>query len=191
MYMATPKVKPEDRKKIGRPTAYREEYCELLINHMRQGGTLESFGSIAHCSIQTVYNWMEQHPEFLEARKRGMPLLHAFYENMGKTIATGQLRRLVREKPVIVDGKVMMDANGQTVYEREYEPATAGQAAFIFLTKNIIGYRDKKDINLGGQPDNPTPVAIEHSKRPPMTKDEIEARYRELQKKAVDEAKGG
>jgi hypothetical protein len=175
--MATPRKRPEDKVKTGRPTDYDPKYCTMLVTHMREGGSLESFGAkITGCTTQTLYNWLDSHPEFFEARKEGMTHLHTFYENLGKTIAAGQLRRLKSERPMIdKKGKPILDPNtGQVMYDREYEATTAGQSVFIFMTKNLLNWRDKKDIELSGKDGG----AINFTN---MSDDELKKQLAELQ----------
>lgn len=174
----------------GQPTKYRPEYCDLLKDHFRQGGSMESFG--AKCgngvSIQTVYNWLEAHPEFLEARKAAEPLRHTFYEEMAKAMATGQLKRLKAERPMLnAQGQPIPDGRGGFLMEREWEPAMPAQAVFIFLTKNMLGWRDKKDIeHHGGENPDGTKKAIQVEGRfAALSKAEVEARYKELLKEAL------
>ena len=154
----TKKKDPKDLLPTGAPTKYRPEYCELLIEHMAQGGTMESFPSKlpGRVCLATVYNWLDAQPEFLEARKAGTPRLHQFYEQMGKTIASGQLRRVKSERPVLNEaGEPVYDKNGKVLYEREYEPAQPGQSTFIFMTKNMLGWRDRKDVEVSGKDGGP------------------------------------
>jgi hypothetical protein len=55
----------------GRPTKYRPEYCDLLVEHMKQGGSLDEFCLEVDVCIQTLCNWFDSHPEFLESKKKG------------------------------------------------------------------------------------------------------------------------
>jgi hypothetical protein len=156
--MATPKKRPEDLQKLGRKSTYKPGYCELLVHHMKEGGTLESFGAktTPYVSTQTVYNWLDQHPDFFDAKKQGEPLRILFYESMAKTMSLGQLRRIKSERARLdASGKVVYDKNGNVVMDREYETATPAQAVFIFLTKNVCGWRDRKDIELSGKDGGP------------------------------------
>lgn len=174
---------------IGRPTGYREEYCELLIAHMAQGGSLESFGAKVpgRCCVRTVYNWLDAHDDFMQARKVGEAKQHSFYEDLGKMMASGQLRRVKSERPVIIDGKVQLGPDGKVLYDREFEPAQPAQAVFIFMTKNMLGWRDKRDIGIHGGDDGQggtKPLQIE-GRFTNMSKAEVEARYRDLMRKAL------
>lgn len=55
----------------GRPTDYREEYVEQVVAHLGEGFSLASFGGIVGASRQTIYDWADRHPEFLDAIKQG------------------------------------------------------------------------------------------------------------------------
>lgn len=186
--------KKDDPQPAGRKSTFKLEYCDLLIRHAKGGGSLESFGSLIPCSVQTLYNWLEKHPEFVEARKAGMAHMHAFYENLGKAMASGNLRRIVSEKPAITkdkDGNEVIARDPVTkeiLYERTYEPATPAQSTFIFMTKNLLGWRDKKDIQVGGTP-NADPIKIESSFSH-LTPDEVEKMYKEMKMRIASEIIG-
>lgn len=67
----------------GRPTDYRPEYCQMLIDHMKQGNSFESFGAVADCAESTLYVWRDANPEFSEAYKRGSAYSRKFWEDLG------------------------------------------------------------------------------------------------------------
>lgn len=166
----------------GRPSKYEPRFCQMLIEHCKKGGTFESFGAIVHCGISTLKRWEEEHDEFRAARKEGMPYLIEYYSNMGKMLATGQLRRVKSETPVIVKDRegnevALKDDKGEIVYKRTYEPAVGNAAAWIFLTKNILGWRDRKDIEHSGPDGGPINFAN-------MSDEELKKKLADLQEKA-------
>lgn len=55
----------------GRPTSYREEYCQKLIDHMGSGYSFESFGAKIGVGRATIYRWIDLHSEFRDAKKVG------------------------------------------------------------------------------------------------------------------------
>jgi len=55
----------------GRPTDYKPAYVNEVIDHLGHGYTLASFAGIIGASRQTVYDWADAHPEFLDAIKKG------------------------------------------------------------------------------------------------------------------------
>lgn len=145
----------------GRPSKYKPEYCEQLVEWMRGGNSFTSFGSVVNSAEETLINWAAQFPEFFNARKMGQVALAKYYENMGKALATGQLRRVKSEKVRTYRDKEgiehpMVDPQTkELVYDREYEPISGNSTAWIFLCKNMLGWRDKKDIELSGKEGGP------------------------------------
>jgi DNA-binding transcriptional regulator YiaG len=43
--------------KGGRPTKYKRDYCAMLISHLKDGLSFESFGGVLGVSKQTLYDW--------------------------------------------------------------------------------------------------------------------------------------
>lgn len=76
----------------GRRPDYRPEYCEMLIEHMRQGGSFESFAATAGVTRATLYNWEKKYPEFLDAKKIGEPQSEAFYEKIAIAAMVGKIK---------------------------------------------------------------------------------------------------
>jgi transposase len=58
-------------KEAGRPTKYKPEFCEMLIDHMSEGYSFESFGAIAQVWDTTLDDWANTIPEFSEAKMIG------------------------------------------------------------------------------------------------------------------------
>lgn len=68
---------------LGRPTAYSEEFCEMLVEHMSKGFSFKSFaGKIDVCG-DTLYEWVKQHEAFSDAKSRGEQKSRLFYEGKG------------------------------------------------------------------------------------------------------------
>lgn len=143
--MATPKKKPEDKLAVGRKTEYREEFCEQLIKHMKRK-SFWSFAAKVGVSLQTLSNWCDTHPEFLEAKNIGLAHLLSHDETIAELGALGQLKTLVSE-----DIDEHEDEYGfvtKKTKRRIYKPTTFSQTYHIFLMKNRYPdlYRDKREI---------------------------------------------
>lgn len=172
--------------KLGRPTDYRPEYCDALREHMRQGNSFESFGAEVRCGKRTLYLWAEAHEDFMQATQEGRQLCAKFYEGLGKMMASGQLRRIVKEEPVL-DAQhqpVLDPKTGQVLKRYEYAPAQGNAAAWIFLTKNLIGWRDKRDIAFEGVPGG-QPIQIQSVES--MTDEELKAELKVLARKVLED----
>lgn len=166
----------------GRPSTYNPDYPAKLREHMKGGNSFESFGALVHCSKKTLWNWASAHEEFLQAKKIGETYLCKYYEDMGRMIATGGLKRLVSEEPSFdMDGKVVYDKDGNIVMKRTWAPAVTNSTAWIFLCKNMLGWRDRRELGLdiaGGQ----LPAG--------MSKEQAEQRLTEVLLKVGDAIRG-
>lgn len=83
------------------------KFCEELVEHCRQGYTIEQFAAEKGCSRTTIYNWVEKHEEFKEAHEMGKELLK---------------KRVIKRLHDFADGNM---------------PRTANVIAAIFLAKNL------------------------------------------------------
>lgn len=67
----------------GRPTLYKEEYCQQLIDHMGSGLSFESFAGLIGTCRDTLYNWKKEHSEFFDAHKKGIEKNLIWWEKVG------------------------------------------------------------------------------------------------------------
>lgn len=58
-----------NRNPIGRPSKFKAEYCQLLIDHMTEGYSFESFAATIDVAESTIYEWANNFPEFSEAKQ--------------------------------------------------------------------------------------------------------------------------
>lgn len=134
-----------EKRKKGALTKYNKKYCNDLIKHLKKGGSLESFGAYIGeqygdeyaVSPSTVFNWLEEFPDFLEAREIGLSYSRKFYEDVGNSGMTGQLRRIAKE--VILP-------NGKT--EKHYAPASFNERVWTINMKNRFGFKDKMETEI-------------------------------------------
>ena len=92
----SPECKLKHRKQVyrddGRTTSYKDEYCDLLIEHMAQGLSYTTFAAAVGVSVATIYNWEQHQPKFLEAKKFAIRECQLFWEKMGIDGAKGAIR---------------------------------------------------------------------------------------------------
>lgn len=69
---------------IGRPTKYKQKYCQMLIDHMAEGYSFESFGGVIEVSEKTLYNWEVEFPEFLHSKNIGVQKSMIWWERVGR-----------------------------------------------------------------------------------------------------------
>lgn len=68
---------------MARPSIYKEEYCKLLIEHMSEGLSYETFAAKIGTCRQTLYEWEKVHPEFLDTKKRAQEISQLWWEMAG------------------------------------------------------------------------------------------------------------
>lgn len=106
--------------KMGRPTGYKPEYCQKLIEHSRSGHSFESFGGVILVSKETLYAWARKYPEFLQARKIARQCAQLELEKIGFKLMKGDYGRDAQATP------------------------------WIFTMRNIAGWRDQPHDELDG-----------------------------------------
>jgi len=71
-------------KTPGQPTKYKPEFCEMLIDHMKDGLSFECFAAICDVCKKTLFNWLKEYPEFLHSKKRADAHCQLWWEKEGK-----------------------------------------------------------------------------------------------------------
>lgn len=77
--------KSEPRRKRGRPTDYREAYCAQVVKLGRDGKSHAQIAASLGVSRQTLHNWADAHPEFLDAITHARDLAQAWFEDQGQS----------------------------------------------------------------------------------------------------------
>ena len=70
--------------KMGRPTKYKKEFCDTVIDNMAEGLSFEACCGVIGISKDTGYRWIKEHDDFSDAKKRGDVLSQLWWENQGK-----------------------------------------------------------------------------------------------------------
>lgn len=82
----------------GRPSKYKETYCNEVITHMSEGASLTSFAAEIGVARSTINEWMSEFPAFSEAVNKGKAKCAAWWERQGRLGATG----LAQVNPTLV-----------------------------------------------------------------------------------------
>lgn len=81
-----------DSNPIGRPSKYKPEYCEMLLAHMDQGYSIESFAGVVDVCKDTVFEWINVHPDFSDAVKKGKAKSQLRWEEVGREMMMGRVQ---------------------------------------------------------------------------------------------------
>lgn len=68
----------------GRPSKYKKAFCDQLVEKMSEGWSIESFCADVGIAKDTFYNWVKEHPEFSDAKKRGEMASFQWWEEQVK-----------------------------------------------------------------------------------------------------------
>jgi transposase len=71
------------KKKLGRPSDYKPEYCNQLINFMAEGYSFEAFAGYIGKHKDVLYNWAKKNPDFNDAKKIAFARCQYFWERKG------------------------------------------------------------------------------------------------------------
>lgn len=109
----------------------------MLIEHMEQGKSFESFGAVLYrytngdlkAHKQTLYEWVRDYPDFGDAKKMGAMLCFDFWEELGATAVNSP-------------------------------PNQFNTGVYVFNMKNRFGWRDK--VELSGDEEKPIKHEVTH-----------------------------
>ena len=74
----------------GRPTLYRSEHCKAIIEAMATGLSAEAAAAKVGISARSLFNWQQQHPEFMQAIQEGRQLSTLWWEERALDMAQGK-----------------------------------------------------------------------------------------------------
>jgi len=79
------------KRKPGRPTKYRKEFCRTVPEFMADGYSVKAAAAHVGTHYATMYVWAKEHPEFYDALKEGQALSAQWWEKaLRKTALTGE-----------------------------------------------------------------------------------------------------
>lgn len=70
-----------EKRKVGRPEQYREEYCEDIVEFMAEGKSVTQWAARVGVLRCTVYEWAKRHPEFATALSLGKQAAEAIWQD--------------------------------------------------------------------------------------------------------------
>jgi transposase len=65
--MSFQQTRPVAKHPGGRPSEYKPEYCQRVIDYMAQGYSLSAFAGSIRKSRETIYGWITTYPDFSHA----------------------------------------------------------------------------------------------------------------------------
>lgn len=74
----------------GRPTKYKPEFCQTVIEVGSYGGWLSEMAEACDVARSTMDEWAANHPEFSEALTRAKQKAQAWFEQVGREGMTAE-----------------------------------------------------------------------------------------------------
>ena len=142
----------------GRPGLYKPEYCALLIKHMSQGLSYESFaGEIGVC-IATLYNFEEKYPDWSRAKDKGRSASRNRLEKLGLQGMLGY--------------RTVKDPKTKEITQVPYTTFNTTNYIFTMKTRHGVGVEESDS--------NKTEVTVNVNEAPIKTDEELEEmKYRD------------
>jgi hypothetical protein len=134
------KAKAESKRKVGRPSEFKPEFCEQAEKLCKLGATDEELAEFFGVTTTTIDNWKVKHPAFLGAVKEGKVLADINVANSLYKKATGYVLETER---VIGKGD-----NARVVPLKIAIEADTTAAIFWLKNRRKAHWRDKQDVDL-------------------------------------------
>lgn len=72
---------------VGRPSDYDPAFCEEAIAFLADGYSLAALAGEIGVARSTIYKWVDEHPEFSDAVKRGQAKAVLWWEKANRNLA--------------------------------------------------------------------------------------------------------
>lgn len=82
--MATPRKKPEELLKRGRPSGYQPEFCERVVEMGKEGLSIAQMAARLGVAKASIFDWANQYPDFSTALTNARTLAQSWWEDAGK-----------------------------------------------------------------------------------------------------------
>lgn len=142
------------KRPVGRPTSYKPEYAGQAYKLCLLGSTDKEMADFFGVSEQTLNAWKHEFPEFLESITRG------------KVIADAQVAESLFKRATGYTAKKVVTANVAGVISdirevNEYVGPDTQAASLWLRNRQPAKWRDRVDVNHGGQADNPITALLQ------------------------------
>lgn len=143
----------DEKRPVGRPTKYKEEYNELAYKFCLLGATDERLAEFFNVDVSTINNWKIDFPDFFESIKKGKEVADAQVAQSLFKKATGYEHDAVKifndqGSPMIVD------------YVEKFAPDTTA-AIFWLKNRQPALWRDKQEVDLSSSDGSMTPKGLD------------------------------
>jgi len=75
----------KEKRPVGRPTKYKPEYCERVIEMAREGRGWADYAASFEVDRASLYDWADNYEDFSTALKRAKVLEQQWWEDQART----------------------------------------------------------------------------------------------------------
>lgn len=129
------------KKKTGRPSKYKPEYCELATNYCLLGSTDEELAAFFDVALSTLNKWKKEYPNFSESIKEGKAVADAKVAQSLYNRALGYSH--LDTKFATHEGKI----TDTKEYTKHYAPDPTS-AIFWLKNRQKEKWRDKNEVDV-------------------------------------------
>jgi len=108
----------------GRPTDYKDEYCEEAVAFMREGKSIIQLAAHLGVSRDTIYAWAETYTEFKEAIGAGRTQEKAWWADKYNDAALGKIEGVIPSMMIFKMKQFDWTDRQHRVVEEKQMPAT-------------------------------------------------------------------
>lgn len=126
----------------GRPSEYRAEYCQKLIDWMSEGRSFETFGTVVDVDDDTLNQWVIKHPAFAEAKAKAKVAERQWWETVARGAAAGKIKNSA-QAVLIFSMKNKFPQHYNDRRQVELTGAAGGPVQFSNMTEEQIRERIK------------------------------------------------
>ena len=143
--MATPRKPESEKRKVGRKTLYKPEYCEQVYKFCLLGATDEEIADFFNVTETTINRWKNLYPEFCVSIKKGKIIADAEVAASLFKRATGYEYKEVKSVPAVEGGDRKMVVKEVTIKHIPPDPTSM----FYWLkNRRPKEWRDKREVDV-------------------------------------------
>lgn len=119
---------------VGRPTKYKPEYCQAVIEVMREGVSLTAFAGSIGVARSSINEWIDKFPEFSEAVNVGKAACAAWYNLRARDVVMNGGSGA--QATLIVFGLKNMDADSWR--DKQEISGPEGGAIQVVINRSVV-----------------------------------------------------
>lgn len=135
----------QEKNKGGRPAKYKEEFVDQTYYFMLAGKTIDELAEYLKVHRSTVYDWIEEYPQFSDAITRARAKADDLIEESLFKSAKGMT---IKKQVAFLDKRTGEVVTGEIIEEI---PPNVSAAKMWLHNRRPKEWKEKREIELGGE----------------------------------------